>query len=113
MFSPLLPELRPFLEGLLEDTLAQADMTIHHHDTRERMLRMLQKELVSFIFIELMEALPAQARNEFAFLLEQGASEEALAAITTRHIDDIPAFVVNVFEHFRERFVPSKETTIN
>jgi methylase of polypeptide subunit release factors len=113
MYTTLLPELRPYLERLLEDTLAQTDMTIRQQATRERMLCMLQKELVSFIFIELMEALPPHARNKFATLLEQGASEETLAAITTLHIDDIPAFVVQVFEHFRERFVPSREPTIN
>jgi len=113
MSTILLPELRPYLERLLEDALAQTDMTIRREATRERMLRLLQKELIHFIFVELMEMLPPHARSQFAALLEQGASEEELAAITSRHIDDIPAFVVHIFEQFRARFVLSGHPTLN
>jgi len=113
MSTTLLPELRPYLERLLEDALAQTDMTIREQTTREQMLSLLQKELVRFIFIQLMASLPPHARHQFGCLLEQGASEEALATITKRYIDDIPAFVVQVFQQFRARFVLSEEPSAN
>ncbi len=113
MFTSLLPELRPYLERLLDDTLAQTDMTVRHEATREHILCMLQKELVHFIFVQLMAALPPNARGQFASLLEQEASEEMLATFTSHYIADIPAFVIQVFQQFRSRFVPSTEPTYN
>src|SRR6266700_1516941 len=73
MFTILLPELRPYLERLLDDALAQTDMTIRQQATREHMLCLLQKELVRFIFIQLMAALPLGARRQFTSLLDQEA----------------------------------------
>jgi hypothetical protein len=109
MFTTLLPELRPYLERLLNDALAETEMTIRQHATREHMLCLLQKELVHFIFMQLMGALPLGARPQFTSLLEQGASLETLQAFTTRHIANIPAFVVQVFQEFRARFIPSEQ----
>ena len=112
MFTMLLPELRPYLERLLDDALAQTDMTIRQRATREHMLCLLQKELVHFIFIQLMATLPLGARCQFTSLLEQGASLETLQVFTMRHITNIPAFVVQVFQEFRARFIPSEQKAV-
>ena len=80
MFTTLLPELRPYLERLLNDALAETEMTIRQHATREHMLCLLQKELVHFIFMQLMGALPLGARSQFTSLLEQGVAVALLAA---------------------------------
>lgn len=112
MFTMLLPELRPYLEHLLNDALAQADMTIRQQATREHVLCLLQKELVRFIFTQLMAALPQHARCQFTSLLEQGASLETLQAFTMRYISNIPAFVVQVFQEFRARFIPSEQKAV-
>ena len=112
MFTILLPELRPYLEHLLNDALAQTDMTIRQQATREHVLCLLQKELVRFIFTQLMAALPLHARYQFTSLLEQGASLETLQAFTTRYITNVPAFVVQVFQEFRARFIPSEQKAV-
>ena len=110
MMTMLLPELRPYLEQLLDEALARSEMTIDHKATRERMLGQLQDELVEFIFTRLMAAFPPFERGQFAALLEQEAPDELLQAFTQRRIDDIPAFVRQVFVEFRAQFLhESKE----
>jgi hypothetical protein len=101
----LLPELRSYLDQLLDDALARTDMTIGQMTTREGMLCQLQDELFRFIFTHLMAAFPSFARGQFIVLLEEGASNEVLQNFTERHISDIPAFVTQVFLDFRMQFV--------
>jgi hypothetical protein len=108
MVPPLLPELRPYLEGVLEDGLSHSSMTIHQQARREWMLCLLQKELVRFVFTRLMNAFPASQRRQFTALLEQQASEAALQAFTMRHVVNIPAFVVQSFQEFRAHYLPSE-----
>ena len=106
----LLPELRSYLEQLLDEALARSEMTIDHRATRERMLGQLQDELIEFIFTRLMAAFPPFERGQFAALLEQEAPDELLQAFTQRHIGDIPTFVRHVFVEFRAQFLhESKE----
>ena len=105
MITMLLPELRSYLEQLLDDALARTDITIGRLTTREGMLGLLQEDLFHFIFTRLMAAFSPSARGQFIVLLEEGASNETLQGFTERHISDIPAFVTQVFLDFRAQFL--------
>jgi hypothetical protein len=105
MMTMLLPELRSYLEQLLDDLLARTGMTISKQATREGILGQLQDELVHFFFMRLMDALPPFQRGQFAALLEQRAPNETLQAFTECHISDIPKFVNQVFLEFRAQFL--------
>ena len=105
MMTMLLPELRSYLDQLLDDALARTGMTINQMLTREGILCQLQEELFRFIFTRLMAAFPSFARGQFVVLLEEGASNEVLQNFTERHISDIPTFVTQVFLDFRAQFV--------
>ena len=105
MTTMLLPELRLYLEQVLDDVLARTGMTISKMTTREGILCQLQEELFRFIFTRLMAAFPSFARGQFVVLLEEGASNEVLQSFTERHIRDIPTFVTQVFLDFRAHFV--------
>ena len=105
MMTMLLPELRSYLEQLLDDALARTNITITRAATREGMLCQLQEELIRFIFTRLITAFSSFARGQFVALLEGGASNEVLQGFTERHISDIPAFVTQVFLDFRAQFV--------
>ena len=105
MTSLLLPELRSYLELLLDDALARTGITINQMVTREGILCQLQEELIRFIFTRLMAAFSSFARGQFMVLLQEGASNEVLQNFTERQISDIPAFVTQVFQDFRVQFV--------
>lgn len=105
MMTILLPELRLYLELLLDDTLSRTGMTINQMVTREGMLCQLQEELFRFIFTRLMASFTTFARGQFIALLEEGASNEVLQHFTERYISDIPEFVTQVFQDFRAQFV--------
>jgi hypothetical protein len=105
MTTMLLPELRLYLEQLLDDALARTDITINQMVTREGILCQLQEELFHFIFTSLMAAFPPFARGQFVVLLEEGASNEVLQDFTERHISNIPGFVTQIFLDFRTQFV--------
>lgn len=105
MTTMLLPELRSYLEQLLDDVLVRTGITINQMVTREGILCQLQNELFRFIFTRLMAAFPSFARSHFVALLEEGASNEVLQSFTERHISDIPEFVTQVFLDFRTQFV--------
>jgi len=113
MFTTLLPELHPYLEQLLADGLDQADMTVRHQATREHLLSMLENEFVHFCFIQVMAALPPDARDQFVFLLEQGVCEKTLIAFTSDNIADLPAFLALVFKKFRSCYVPATDPSYN
>ena len=105
MMTMLLPELRSYLEQLLDDALARTSITISQAATREGMLYQLQEELFRFIFTRLMASFSSFARGQFVALLEAGASNEVLEDFTVRYIKDVPAFVTQVFLDFRTLFV--------
>ena len=105
MITMLLPEVRSYLEQLLDDALVHTGITIQREVTRERMLCQLQDELIQFIFMRLMAAFPPYERGQFVALLEQEASNEVLEAFTERHLCDIPGFVARVFREFRANFL--------
>ena len=105
MATMLLPELRFYLEQLLDDSLARTGITINQMTTREGILCQLQEKLFRFIFTRLVAAFPSFARGQFVVLLEEGASNEVLQNFTERHISDIPEFVRQVFLDFRVQFV--------
>jgi hypothetical protein len=105
MMTMLLPELRLYLEQLLDDVLTRTGITINQMVTREGILCQLQEELFRFIFTRLMAAFPSFVRGQFVALLEEGASNEVLQDFTERHISDIPAFVTQIFLDFRAQFV--------
>lgn len=110
MMTMLLPELRSYLEQLLDEALARAEMRMDQGTTRERVLGQLQDELIQFIFTRLMATLPPFARRQFVALLEQDAPDELLQALTERHLVDIPTFVTQAFVEFRAEFLhESKE----
>jgi hypothetical protein len=113
MFTTLLPELRPYLERLLADGLEQTDMTVRRQATREHILSMLQSEFVHFCFVQVMAALPPEARDQFVFHLEQGVSEKTLIAFTSDYIADLPAFIALVLKKFRSCYVPVTDPSYN
>lgn len=105
MIMMLLPELRSYLEQLLDDLLARTGMTIGKQTTREGILGQLQDELVHFFFMRLMDALPPFQRGQFTALLEQEAPNETLEAFAECYISDIPLFVTQVLLEFRAQFL--------
>ncbi len=110
MYCDMLPELRAYLEGVLDDILAQAGMTMGNQKTREKVLWMLLKELDTFVFLRIRAALPLPERAQFNVLLEQGVTEEELQAVATRCIPNLPAFAESIFVDFRADYVkPSKK----
>jgi hypothetical protein len=109
MMTMLLPELRFYLEQLLDDILEYTGITIEQQTTREGLLGQLQDELVEFLFKRLMATLPPFERGQFTALLEQGSSNDILQIFTERHIRDIPTFVARVFLEFRAQFLPEEK----
>lgn len=107
MSNDILPELRPYLEGILDETLASGGMTMRDTRRREHIIFLLHKEFERFMIYRLLMAMPLAARQRFAFLIEQDASDEELKVFARRHIHDIPALVGQVFVDFRQRFVKS------
>jgi hypothetical protein len=106
------PELRSYLEGILDDASAQTGITINHQNTRERVLWKLLKELDTFVFLRIRAALPPSELTQFHALLEQGVTEEDLQAITTRSIPNLQAFAQGILVDFRARYVkPSEQIT--
>jgi hypothetical protein len=108
MSCEMLPELRPYLEGILDEALEQRGMMLRNEKRRERVLCRLYKQFEAFLFSRLSASLPPSAREQFTCLLEQGASEEALQAFTTHHIHNIPVLVQQIFVEFREQYVKPK-----
>jgi hypothetical protein len=109
MYCDMLPELRAYLEGVLDDILAQAGMTMGNQKTREKVLWMLLKELDSFVFLRIRAALPPSELTRLNALLEQGVTEEELQAITTRSIPNVQAFAQGIFVDFRAHYVTPNE----
>jgi hypothetical protein len=103
--NDILPELRPYLESILDEALARRGMTMHNAHRRERVISWLHKQFEHFMMYRLLMAMPLAARQHFAFLIEQNASDEELKAFARRHIQDIPVLVGQVFVDFRQRFV--------
>ncbi len=86
------PELRSYLEGVLDDALAQIGMTIHNQHTRQRVLWKLLKELDSCVFLRVRAALPPSE--------------------LTRSIPNVQAFAQEIFADFRAHYVtPSEQIT--
>jgi hypothetical protein len=100
-----LPELLPYLEGILDESLERFGMTMLNKKVREKVLCQLYKELEAFIFLRIQDALPPTESLQFAWLLEQRAPEEELQAFTMRHIANIPALVQQIFLEFRAQHV--------
>jgi|GEM_PF-1665257 len=101
----MLPELRCYLEGILDEALAHAGMTIRDTQLREHVLCTLLKELDAIIFFRMCAALPPSQRTRFFSLVEQGVSEEDLQALTTRALPNLQAFAQGIFVDFRERYL--------
>ena len=105
----LLPELRPYLEGILDDALAYGQMTVNNTRRREILLCRLQQELEDFIYVRLFSSLPSTQQNQFAFLMLYNAAEEDLQAFVRYYIDNIPALIQQTFVDFRARYVKTKQ----
>lgn len=105
MSEDILPELRPYLEDILDEALAHRGMTMCNVHRRERIIHWLHRQFEHFMVYRLLMAMPASARRRFAYLIEQNASDEILKVFARRHIRDIPALVQQTFVDFRLRFV--------
>lgn len=105
MSKSVLPELRSYLERVLDEELASAGMIVRNSQRRERLLCRLQEQFESFVLYRLMLTLPTVPRQQFASLLEHNASDEDLKAFARRHLFDIPGFVQQVFAEFRQQRV--------
>lgn len=109
MMTILLPELRSYLEQLLDDLLARTGMTIGKQSTREGILGQLQDELVHFFFMRLVDTLPTFQRGQFTALLEKEAPDEILETFAECYISNIPLFVTQVLLEFRAQFLHEKK----
>ena len=105
MSDEILPELRPYMEDILDEALAHGGMTMHNARRRECVICWLHKQFEHFMIYRLLTAMSLAARRHFAFLIEQNASDEELKVFVRCHIHDIPALVRQVFVDFRQRFV--------
>ena len=105
MSNSILPELRPYLERILDEELASAGMIERNPRRRELLLCRLQEQFERFMLYRLMLALPAVPRQQLASLIEYNASDEDLIAFARRHLFDIPDFVQQVFSDFRKQRV--------
>lgn len=105
MSDEMLPELRPYLEHLLDDALVYSGLLNHDEKRRERLLCQLQKQFETFVFIRLLTALSPFERNQFAFMLEKGAADEELKTFARQHIHNIPLLVQQIFQEFRAQYV--------
>jgi hypothetical protein len=103
MSKSIIPELRPYLECVLDEKLARAGMSVRDAQRRERMLNHLQDQFERLLLYRLMLALPAIPRQQFASLIEHDASDEDLKAFTRSHLSDIPDFVDQVLQEFRQQ----------
>lgn len=110
MSDDMLPELRPYLEHLLDDALAYSGLLIHNEKRRERLLCLLHRQFEAFVFIRLLTALTPFERNQFAFMLEKGVSDEELKTFARQHLPNIPLLVQQIFQDFRAQYVkPEKQ----
>ncbi len=107
MSEDILPELRPYLEGILDEALARGGMTMCNARRREHVIRWLHKQFEHFMIYRLLMAMPLAARQHFAFLIEHNATDEELKAFARRYIHDIPVLVQQVFVDFRLQFLKS------
>lgn len=107
MRTTMLPEIRPYLEHLLDEICLQAGMRVHNPQTREKLLSYLHDQLQTFAYPRLKAALPPAARHQFTFLLEQHASMGTLLIFTRRHLANLPDVVPAIFDDFRAHYLPS------
>lgn len=111
MSDEMLPELRPYLERLLDEALRYSGLLIGDEKRRERLLCQLHKQFENFVFIRMLAALSPGERKQFASLLEEGAAEEELKLFARRHIHNIPALVQQIFQDFRAQYVKPEQKT--
>ncbi len=109
MSNEMLPELRPYLECLLDEALAYSGLLIRDEERRERLLFQLHRQFEDFVFIRMLAALSPVERKQFASLLEKGATEEELKLFARRHIHNIPALVQQIFQDFRAQYVKPEQ----
>lgn len=105
MSNSILPELRSYLEHVLDEELASAGIIVRDPQKREYLLCQLQEQFERFVLYRLMLALPAVPRQQFASLIEHNASDEDLKTFARRHLSDIPDFVHQVLSEFRKQRV--------
>lgn len=105
MSASILPELRPYLEHLLDDALAEGGITVNNPLRRERMLSQLHKQFERFLLYQLLLALPSVPRHHFASLIELNVSDEELKDFIMRHLYDVPGFIQQVFADFPKRYL--------
>ncbi len=105
MSDEMLPELRPYLEHLLDEALAYSGLLIRNEKRRERLLYQLHKQFETFVFVRLLAALSPYERNQFASMLEMGAMDEDLKIFARQHIQNIPGLVQQIFRDFRAQYV--------
>ncbi len=106
------PELRSYLEGILDDASAQSGITINHQNTRERVLWKLLKELDTFVLLRICAALPPSELTQLNALIERGVTEEELQVITTGSIPNLQAFAHGILMDFRAQYVKPGEQSI-
>lgn len=105
MSDDMLPELRPYLEHLLDEALSYSGLLLRNEKRRERLLSKLHKQFETFVFVRLLAALSPAERSQFALMLEKGAVDEELKTFARQHINNIPGLVRQIFQDFRAQYV--------
>lgn len=103
MGKSIIPELRPYLERILDEELVAAGLKVRDARKREMLLSHFQEQFERLLLYRLMMTLPAIPRQQFASLIEHDASDEELKVFITSHLSDIPDFVQEVFQEFRQQ----------
>lgn len=100
------PEIRSFLEGLLQD----AGMTTLDDVMREEMIKELFVRLDSFITSTIIDSLPTDRLDEFTQMSESGKSQEELQSYLSANIPNAGEVFQNAFTQFRTMYLGNVNT---
>lgn len=95
------PEIRTFLESLLQD----AGMTSLNEAMHEQMISELFVRLDNFIAASIVDHMPSENLEAFIKLNESGASKDEIEKFVQEKIPNAEEFFANTFLEFRELYL--------
>lgn len=100
------PEIRSFLEGLLEDAGVKAE-----GEMKEEMLRELFQRLDTYIITSIVEKLPPENLDEFIKMNEEKRSKEEIEQFVKAHVPSASEFFADTFLKFRQLYLGGEKTS--
>ena len=94
------PEIRSFLEGLLQD----ANMVLTD-DLKEEMIKELFARLDSYLTTVIVDNMPAEHLEAFIKLNEENKSKEEVETFIKDHLPNAQDVFVKAFADFRETYL--------